>query len=96
MFKPTHIEGMEPPTVADIDQAAEAFLEIRNRRMDLTEQETARNRELMEAMKRHGLESYEFPNGDNTYVVTVSKETVETVKVARKKPEKKPSTNGQE
>jgi hypothetical protein len=56
--KQEQIPGTEPPSIAEIDEAAEALLDIRERRRDLLEQQREAKAELVAAMKRHGQRAY--------------------------------------
>lgn len=51
---------MEPPSIKEIDEAADEYVRVRNARMRATEREVER-RDILEAlMKKHELKSYEF------------------------------------
>lgn len=45
-------------------KAAEAYVEVRDERMELTEEEGKLNAALVEVMKKHGLDRYRDPDSD--------------------------------
>lgn len=79
----TYLPDMEPPSIPEIDMAAESYLEARNSRQEMTEEEVKRKEALKELMKKHGLQAYDF----GSYTVTRTAEVIENVKVKRKKAE---------
>lgn len=82
------IEGMAPPSIPEIDEAASRYVGIRDERMRLTEEETTKKDMLLELMKKHKLKVYDF---DGFQVFLVPGDV--TVKVKRKK---QPAAEGQE
>lgn len=79
--KQGHLDGMAPPSIKEIDKAAERFRECRNERMELS-QEEAKCRDLLEAvMKKNELRVYEY---DGQVVEIVYEEKV---RVRKKKPD---------
>lgn len=54
------IEGMEPARIEAIEKAAEAYADIRNERMELTETEVKRKQTLIDVMKKHQQKLYRF------------------------------------
>lgn len=68
----------------DIDEAEEAYVEIRDARQELTPREVAAKAELLALMKKHNLLVYKTPSGATVRVVVES----ETVKVENAKPKK--------
>jgi hypothetical protein len=75
------IPGTEPPSIPKIDKAAEAYVEVRDERMSLTEKETDAHDNLLSLLREHGLETYEFDG------MTVRIDTKQKVKVRRKNEE---------
>ena len=73
------IEGTEPPRFKDIDEAAKAYVGVRDERMGLTDDETAAKDKLLAKMKEHGLTDYSFDG----YMVNVSHVDEDVVKVKR-------------
>lgn len=61
--KQTTIPGATSAVFQDIEDAALAFTEVRDQRMDLAEPEAERKAELAAVMKRHGLASYTMLDG---------------------------------
>lgn len=83
--KQGYFEGMEPPSIKEIDRAAERYVDIRDERMALTPVEVKSKDALHALMKKHELKTYEFDG----YIVSVEP-SEETVKVAKKKEPKAP------
>lgn len=52
------LPGLEQKKIAEITKAAEAYVEVRDPRMDLTRKEHDKKGELIQLMKKHGLTSY--------------------------------------
>jgi len=71
--KQGHLAGMEPPSVPEIDAAAESFVEVRDERMSLGKTEKERKAILHALMKKNGMTSYEY---DGKKVEIESKEKV--------------------
>jgi hypothetical protein len=84
--KQESLPGMEPPHIAEIDAAAEAYRGTRNRRMRLTEKEVEQREILQAMMKKHELKNYEYD--DHIVVLDVT----EKVKVKNKGAEEGEST----
>jgi hypothetical protein len=80
-IKQTVLKEMEPTRNSAIDKAAEAYVEARDERMELTKQETATKAVLMAAMKEAGESIYETEDG---LVVEITHKDVEDVKVKRR------------
>lgn len=75
---------MEKGGVPEIDEAAEEYVDIRDRRMALTKDEKAAQTSLLNLMKKHKLKAYDYDNK----LVSVVEDVVEKVKVkAKDKPE---------
>lgn len=55
-----YIEGTEPPKIAEIEEKAKQYKEDRDERMAWTVKEVESHAVLLEAMKRHKLQTYEF------------------------------------
>ena len=77
-----NLPGMEPPKIKAIDNATEAYVEIRDSRMALTKTEVAKRDTVLRLMKEHDLTSYEY---DGKVVSIVNGEP--KVKVKTKKDE---------
>lgn len=76
--------------IKEIDDAAAAYFEIRNERMELTEGEASKKAVLMELVKKHGIETYKFSDDDGqVYDVKYEAETEENVTVRKAKAPKK-------
>lgn len=77
--KQGHLKDMEPVSIQEIDDAADAYVEARNERMSLTEEEVEKHAALLELMRKHELTTYTTPDG---FVATISS----TSKVKVRKP----------
>lgn len=73
MPRQPRLPEMELPSVAEIDEAAETYRELRDSRMSMQKREAEAHAELLELMKSHGLKDYEF---DGYVVSVVSSEKV--------------------
>lgn len=60
--KQKYIEGTEPPSIPEIDEKAGQYKKVRDKRMDLTEQEIELKGELRELMLKHKLDTYVVPD----------------------------------
>lgn len=74
-----HLPTMEPPSIPEIDKAAEEYVEARDERMAMTEREVDTHDTLLSLMRENGLTSYEFDDH------TVTLETKAKCRVKRKK-----------
>lgn len=83
--KQQFIEGTEPESIPEIEQAAEAYREARDSRMNKLEVEIELKKDLTELMKKHKLSEYKYDDqvvvlegGEpKVKVQKVKKETVE-------------------
>jgi exoribonuclease R len=82
--KQGYLPEMEPPSIAEIDRAADAYRECRDERMQLTETETELSAALLAVMHKHNLKNYTY--GDPPFVCNVVE--LEKVKVRKQKAEK--------
>lgn len=57
-------EGMSPPAIPAIDRAVEAYVEVRDERMKLTEKEVETRDELANQMAKHDLKRYQSDGYD--------------------------------
>jgi hypothetical protein len=85
--KQQFLDGMEPPRIKAIDDAADTYYSAMLERQRLTKEEDDAKINLLEKMKEQGLDRYETPDG--LIVVVLSKSNVK----CKKKPE--PETNGE-
>jgi hypothetical protein len=58
MKQQTEIPGTERKTIKEIDAAAEAYIEARDERMELTKREVEAKSLLLEAMQKHNVDTY--------------------------------------
>lgn len=72
-----HLPGLEPVVIPELDRAAEAYLETRNARMKLTEQEVQEREALVATMRKHKQSVYRVEDGGDPLIVTLT----ETAKV---------------
>lgn len=70
--KQQSLPGMEDTAIPEIENAAEAYAEIRDRRMALTKQETEARDTVLSAMKKHGKRTYR--HGEIDAEITVEQE----------------------
>lgn len=76
-----HLPEMEPDSIPEIDKATEAYVEVRDERMELTQEEVKRHDALLALMDKHKLEYYEYDGR----IVRVKKDQTTKVKVEKKK-----------
>lgn len=81
--KQKRIPGTEEERIKEIDDAADDYVECRDKRMGLTEKEKEAKNRLIDVMKRHKLSVYK---GDG-FVVTYDHEEKDDVKVKQAKAE---------
>lgn len=74
--KQSYIEGTEPPSIPAIDAAAEHYVSVRDERCELSKQESEAHDNLLDKMREHGLDKYEFDG----HVVTCLSTTKAAVK----------------
>ena len=77
--KQGHLNGMEPPRIKKIDDAAENYFEVMQDRCKLSKEEDEKKSALIDVMNQHKLDRYETPEG---LVVTVTNKA--NVKAKRK------------
>jgi len=58
--KQKELPGMEAPVIKEIVEAAEDYVEIRDKRMELTKKETAATAHLMNMMEKNSVTEYIF------------------------------------
>lgn len=76
--KQEYLDGMKPPSIKKIDNAAEAYVDARNTRMAHTVTEKERKIILADLMKQHGLTEYLY---DGKIVRLTNKENVKVNEV---------------
>lgn len=65
--KQTEIPGMEAPKIKEIEQAAEAYTSVRDKRMALTVKEVAAKMALIEVVQAHARELAVDDKGNSLY-----------------------------
>lgn len=75
--------GMEPPTIKEVEEAAEDYEEKRDKRMEHTKREVAAAAHLLNMLEKHNLTEYKF-DGKKAFIVAGGKK----VKVRTLKEEK--------
>lgn len=85
--KQGHLDGMAPPSIPALDDAADTYYEAMQERCRLSKDEDEAKDNLIDKMKEEGMDRYETPDG---LVVTVLNKS--NVKCKRKKEE----SNGEE
>jgi hypothetical protein len=73
--KQAEIKGMEAPKFADVEKAADAYVETRDERMRLLKDEVELKAAVIQALQSHGVKAYE--RGE--YHITT--ESIDKVKV---------------
>lgn len=76
------IAGTEPETIAEIDEAAGAWLEVHEARKRLGEEEEEKQAALVAAMQNHKLTTYTV-RGDQEMTVTLDEKVKAKVKRAK-------------
>lgn len=71
MGKQATIPGTTQKAIAEIDHAAEAYVDVRDKRMKLTTKEVEAQAALVAAMQKHGLTVYRCTSTDDPLDVTV-------------------------
>lgn len=79
--KQEFLEGMEPPRVKAIDDAADNYFDTMQDRKALSETEDEQKDALIDLMKEHGMDRYVMPDGK---VVMVTSKANVKVKKAKK------------
>lgn len=74
------LDGFTPKKIAEVEEAAEAYDEIVQERMALTEKEVAAGDELLRRMERNKIQEYRL--GNTIFRVTEGKRKVKRVRVA--------------
>lgn len=70
--KTPHLPGLEPVVIPELDRAAEAYIETRNSRMKLTEQEVQEREALVAMMRKHRQAVYRVEDGGDPLIVTLT------------------------
>jgi hypothetical protein len=73
--KQLSIAGTEAPSIKELDDAGEAYLVERNKRMKMTVKEKDAKTALIAVMKKHNLEVYTFEDDDGEHVITLSEKS---------------------
>lgn len=82
MARQKELSGIEKESVKEIEEAAESYVEARDKRMKLTEKEVERKAALIEVMRKHKRTVYRDDNAAPPLLVTLKEGTV-SVKVTR-------------
>jgi hypothetical protein len=72
MGKQKPLPGMERKSFPEVDSAAEAYVEVRDKRMKLTEKEVEAKDALLEVMSKHNLVVYKDESVAPPLIVTVT------------------------
>ncbi len=78
-LKQAHLDGMEPPSINEIDEAAQKYYDLNDKSWKMRGKVDEAREELLEVMKKHKLTVYDFDNKE------VSVTEKEIVKVKKKK-----------
>lgn len=63
----TELPGVEAPTIKEIEEAAENYVAVRNKRMSLTEKEIAAKTNLTQVMQEHASKLGRNADGNSCY-----------------------------
>lgn len=66
------IEGTERPKIPELDEVIDRYVKIRDRRMNLTEQEIAARQALEKLLAEHKLETYVHSDGERVAYLKAS------------------------
>jgi hypothetical protein len=66
------IPGTERKSIAEIDDAAEAYVKERDKRVKQSEREVDAKQALIAVMQKHKVEVYKDPSADPPLIVTVT------------------------
>lgn len=89
--KQGYLPGMEPPSIPQLDIAADTYYSAMTERQRLTQEEKDAKLNLQALMAEHKLERYETPDG--LIVIYLRKEGCKCKK--KKEPKAKPESNGE-
>jgi len=73
------LPGLEDPSIPELDKAAEAYVAVRDERMELTKEEVTKRDTVQRLMIEHGLTSYRFDSKVVSIVPGVDKVKVKAV-----------------
>lgn len=59
---------MEPPSIPELDDLATRYTDVRDERMQLTEEEAELNAKLVELLDKHQLPEYVTPYGEKVFL----------------------------
>lgn len=69
--KQNALPGLEPKSIKEIDDAAEAYVKERDKRVKQSEREVTAKQALIAAMQKHKIEVYKDPSVTPPLIVTV-------------------------
>ncbi len=83
MAKQERLPGMTPKRIADLEDAAGEYVQIRDARMEKTAEENKANEKLVKLMKKYKLKTYPIAASTDTpaRVITIEKTESERAKV---------------
>lgn len=76
MGKQKELEGFERQVIKEVEDAAEVYVNSRNKRMEASEAEVADKLALIEVMKKHKLTVYALPDDGLVVTITTGKPNV--------------------
>lgn len=71
MARQKELSGIERESIKEIDDAAEAYVTVRDKRMKLTKEEVEKRDGLIEVMRRHRRKVYRDDNASPPLLVTL-------------------------
>ena len=81
--KQTRLPGMADPKLLDLHKAAEEYVEVRDHRMQLTEEEVELNANVLQLMKKYDKQKYVCDDVEIRVVHTDEKVKVKKLKKAK-------------
>ena len=76
--KQGHLDGLAPPTIAEVDAAADTYYELNSKSWKLREKVAEAKDALLEVMKANDLTVYRY---DDKEITVVDRETVKVKKL---------------
>lgn len=79
-LKVEHLPGMKPPSIAEIDEAMEVYVDKRDSRMEMLQSELEAKAHLQVVMEKHGQKNYRNTEGDRTCIIEAGEPTLKVKK----------------
>jgi hypothetical protein len=85
--KQAHLDGMDPPSIQEVELAADAYYDAMMDRCELSTKEKETQGVLQEVMKKHGLTLYKMPDGRTCVVEGSTKVRIHKPKAPKERDE---------